>query len=154
MKIIVKKSLILGMMLLLTPCLQGLDYQSECENLFVNNKTNHTVMLTFCNVDHDEQQEFPIDPKEHRFVRVNAKVMKKLFLIRATIEDGKKKKKKDRSRDRKKEHRKAEKPMMKEIDYERDTGIIGLEINMKPDLDLMWRREEDYAVNVPTNYAP
>jgi len=127
------RSGILGFMSCLIFGAYGIDFESEYEKLFIDNKTNHEVVVHFCNEDHKEQQQYPMRAKEHRFVNVKAGVMKKLAMVQVTMKDSQTKKK-----------------ISKEIDYRQNEGIVGLEITLKPSLDLIWRHEEEYAVNVPS----
>ena len=144
-----KISGLLGIMFGLVPSMHGIAYDLQCENLFINNKTNHYLLISFCNEDHNEQQQFPMNPKEHRFIKINIGVMKKLFMIKVTITDRKYKKKHDYSKVDNQGIKVSGKNLTREIDYERNVGIVGLEINMRPELDLEWRHEEDYVTNIP-----
>jgi len=151
MKGLIKKSCLLGITFCLIPAIHGIAYETDCENLFINNKTNHDLIIRFCNEYHDEQQQFPIKANEHCSVKVNVNVMKKLNDIRVSIDTSAIKKKKHHKIFKGEAAQPAEpkKQAPKEIDYERDTGIVGLEINMNPDLDLKWKHDEDYLVPVP-----
>lgn len=140
------RSLIVGIMACLMMGAYGIDYELQYEQLFINNKTNHNLVIRFCNEDHNEQQQYPIKAHEKRPVRVKIGVMQKLAMVSVTmkvttmIEHPKKKKKK----------KKITKKIVKEIDYDKDAGIVGLEISMHPELDLVWRHADEYVINAPS----
>ena len=150
MKIIKKSSLFLGITVLLIPSAQGIDYEKQCEDIFLNNKTNHYLIISFCNKDHDEQQQYPLSPNEHRAVRVSAEMMKNLAMVKVTMND---------PRPKKKKHQQAESEapkkiiqQSKEIDYDRKAGIVGLEMAIiSGELDLKWRHLEEYSANAPAD---
>ena len=125
----IKKVSVIGIMLLLIPSMHGIDTESDYQSLFLNNKTKHDIVVHFCNEDYQEQQQYPMKSKEHRAVRIKMGVMKKLYVVQVTMKDPK-----------------TGKKIAKDIDYEKDAKIVGLEIAMKPDLDLLWRHEEEYIV--------
>jgi hypothetical protein len=169
MKIIKKSSLFLGITLLLIPSMQCIDYEKQCENLFLNNKTNHRLIVSFCNEDHDEQQQYPIEPQEHRSVRVSAEMMKKLGSVRVAMADRKQKKKKLKNAQTQESQAMQEGQMpevdeapqqaqapqiqqVKELDYDRQASIVGLEMAMiSGELDLKWRHSDEYiAAQAPS----
>jgi hypothetical protein len=137
----IKKISIMGALLWLTPCVYAIDYEVDYQSIFLNNKTKYDVKVAFCNENNNEQQQYPLKAHEHRFVRVKIGVMRKLFVVQVTLIDPKKRKAM--------KNPKTGALVMKEIDYEQNAGIIGLEISMKPDLDLLWRHEEDYVITIP-----
>lgn len=143
MEIIKKRSLLVGIMLLLIPSMHCIDYEKQCDNIFLNNKTNHRLIISFCNEDHYEQQQFIIEPNEHLSVRVSAEMVKKLGSVRVVMADRKPKRKKQ-----KKGQAQAPKakPQVKELDYDRGADIVGLEMAMlSGELDLKWRYSNEYA---------
>lgn len=143
MEIIKKRSVLLGIMLLLIPSMHCIDYEKQCDNIFLNNKTNHRLIISFCNEDHDEQQQYRLESNEHRSVRVSAEMMKKLGSVRVTMDDRKSKKKKQKKGE---PEAPQAKPQVKEIDYDRDAGIVGLEMAMiSGELDLKWRYSNEYV---------
>jgi hypothetical protein len=143
MEIMRKRSLVIGIMLLLIPSMHCIDYEKQCDNIFLNNKTNHRLIISFCNEDHWEQQQFIMEPQEHRSVRVSADMMKKpLGSVKVSMADRKKKKKKKKGEQVAPEA----KPQVKEIDYDKDASIVGLEMAMiSGELDLKWRHSDEYV---------
>jgi hypothetical protein len=135
----IKKVGILGALLWLIPCVYGINYEVDYQSIFLNNKTKYDLKVSFCNEDHDVQQHYPLKAEEHRFVRVKMGVMRKLFMVEVVVIDPKTKKAM--------KNPETGAIVMKEIDYEQDAGIVGLEIKMRPELDLVWRHEEEYVVN-------
>lgn len=136
-------SILFGIMFLLISSIHCVDYEKQCANIFLNNKTNHRLIISFCNESNYEQQQYRLEPQEHRSVRVSASMMSKLGSIKVFTDDPKPSRKK---------HKKgepvvpAEKLQMKEIDYERNGDIVGLEIAViSKELDLKWRHSDEYA---------
>jgi hypothetical protein len=142
MEIIRKRSVLIGIMLLIIPSMHCIDYEKQCDNIYLNNKTHHRLIISFCNEDHNEQQQFIIEPGEHLSVRVSAEMVKKLGSVRVVMADRKKKQK----------HKKGQlkvpkaQPQVRELDYDRGAGIVGLEMAMiSGELDLKWRYSNEYA---------
>lgn len=127
------RSLILGIMGCLMLGAYGIDYELQYQTLFINNRTKNDLVIRFCNEYHYEQQQYPIKALEHRPVKVKIGVMQKLATVTVTMKDPQTRKK-----------------IVKEIDYDKDADIIGLEITMHPGLDLIWRHSDEYVVNVPS----
>lgn len=153
MKIIKKRNLFLGILLLLIPSMRCIDYQKQCESFFLTNKTNHRLKISFCNADHWEQQQYEMEPKEQRSVRVSAEMIKKMAMVRVSIADRKHKKKKHKKGEVQEDqaNEQTTMPQVKEIDYDRDASIVGLEIAMlSGELDLKWRHGDEYeALEAP-----
>jgi hypothetical protein len=149
MKMIKKSSLFLGITLLLIPSMHCIDYEKQCENLFLNNKTDHRLVISFCNEDRREQQQYIVEPQEHRSVRVSAEMIKKMGGVRVAMADPKPKKKK---RKKGQEQAPQAEPQVKELDYDRGASIVGLEMAMiSGELDLKWRHSDEYiAAQAPT----
>lgn len=155
MEMSIKKGCMVGIMLVLIPCIYGVDYEADYKSLFLNNKTNHDLLLHFCNEDHVSQQQYPMKPNEHRAVRIKIGVMKKLSVVQVIMYSHKKSKEECKKATQKCEGKECKKAMrdcmrvkkvMKDIYYDKNAGIVGLEISLKPDLDLIWRHEEEYIV--------
>lgn len=148
MKIIKKRSIFFGIMLALIPSMHCIDYEKQCESIFLNNKTNHRLVVSFCNEDRYEQQQFPIEPQERRSVRVSIEVMEKLGIVRVAIADRKSKKKKQKKGVHVEQQAQPQvtKTQVKEIDYNRAANIVGLEMSIvSGELDLRWRYKDEYA---------
>lgn len=150
MKIIKKRNLFLGIVLLFLPSMRCIDYQKECENLFLSNKTNHRLKISFCNADHWEQQQYEMEPNEQRSVRVSAEMIKKMAMVRVSIVDRKHKKKKYKKGKAQGDQAREQQniPQMKEIDYDRKASIVGLEMTiLQGELDLKWRHSDEYLAS-------
>ena len=161
MKVVQSRILFVGIMVLSIPSMHCIDYEVVCKSLFLNNKTNHRLIISFCNDAGWEQQQFVIEPQEERAVRVSAQMLQKMGSVKVVFGDRKKKKKKKCKRGRAAEQEtqpqkrqkvseEQEVPMqaqsqIKELGYDRTEGIVGLEMAIiSGDLDLKWRYSNEY----------
>lgn len=120
MKGLGKKLGFLGIIAAIAPSIYGDTYSAAYAPLFLYNKTDQDVVVRFF-TEYYEQQQYPLKAKEHRMIRLKEGVMRKLFMVKVTMQDPR-----------------TGKMIMKEIDYKDNTNIESLKISMKQDLDLKW----------------
>jgi hypothetical protein len=125
MEVFGKNGAMIGIALSLMSSMHGDTYDADFANIFIDNNTDYEVMVRFFS-DHYEQQQYPMQPDEHRMVRLKIGVMKKLFSIKVTLKDPE-----------------TGEMIMGSIEYTPDTGINRLKIRIKRGIDLSWGYENE-----------